>query len=42
MEITVTDVNEAPAVMGVAAEDFNESTGNIDTALDTYEAVDDR
>ena len=40
VEITVTDVNEAPAVMGVAAVDFNEDDGNIETALDTYTADD--
>ena len=38
--ITVTDVNEAPDVMGDAAVTFDETTGNIDTALDTYTADD--
>ena len=38
--ITVTDVNEAPAVAGDAAVTFNEDTVDIDTALDTYMAVD--
>ena len=40
VEITVTDVNEAPAVAGAAAVTFNEDTGAIATALDDYTAVD--
>ena len=38
--ITVTDVNEAPAVAGEATVTFNEDTGDIDTALATYTATD--
>ena len=38
--ITVTDVNEAPAVAGEAAVTFNEDTGVIDTALEDYTATD--
>ena len=39
--ITVTDVNEAPAVTGDAEVDFNEDTGDITNALHTYRATDD-
>ena len=38
--ITITDVNEAPAVTGNATATFNEDTGNIDTPFDTYAAAD--
>ena len=38
--ITVTDVNEAPAVTGDATATFNEDTGVIATELDTYTATD--
>ena len=38
--IAVTDVNEAPAVVGDAAVTFNEDTGAIATALDDYTATD--
>ena len=39
--ITVTDVNEAPAVDGDATATFNEDTGDIATVLDTYTANDE-
>ena len=38
--ITVTDVNEPPAVSGEAAVTFDEVLGVIAVALDTYTAVD--
>ena len=38
--ITVTDVNEAPAVAGDAAVTFNEDTGDITNLLDDYMATD--
>ena len=38
--ITITDVNEAPAVAGNAAVTFNEDTGVIAASLDDYTAVD--
>ena len=38
--ITVTDVNEAPAVAGEAAVTFNEDTGDIADSLDDYTATD--
>ena len=37
MTITVTDVNEAPTIDGDAAVSFDEDTGDIATALDTYD-----
>ena len=37
VNITVTDVNEPPAVTGDAAVTFAEDTGDITTALDTYD-----
>ena len=40
MNITVTDVNEPPAVAGDAAATFNEETGDIATPLKTYAAAD--
>ena len=40
VDITVTDVNEAPAVAGDAAVTFNEDTGDIETALGDYTAND--
>ena len=41
MNITVTDVNEPPAVAGEAAVTFQRGcTGDIDTALDGYTATD--
>ena len=36
VDITITDVNEPPAITGPAAVPFNEDTGNIATALGTY------
>ena len=38
--ITVTNVNEAPEITGEAGVTFGEVDGNIDTALDDYEADD--
>ena len=38
--ITVTDVNEPPAVTGDAAASFDEVVGNIATALQTYTEAD--
>ena len=38
--ITITDVNEPPAVDGAATETFNEDTGDITTALAAYTAND--
>ena len=38
--ITITDVNEAPAVAGDAAVTFNEDTGVIAASLNDYTAVD--
>ena len=38
--ITITDVNEAPAVTGDAAVTFNENTGDITGSLDDYTATD--
>ena len=40
VNITVTDVNEAPTIAGRAGEakvPFNEGTGDITTALDSYD-----
>ena len=38
--ITITDVNEAPAVTGDATATFDEDTGDETAALHTYVAVD--
>ena len=40
VKITVTDVNEPPAVTGDATATFNEETGGIDTELFAYTAND--
>ena len=40
VDITVTDVNEPPSIIGAAAVNFGENSGDITTPLGTYMATD--